>query len=207
MWLQTSRACRNNPKYPAECADATTTAPLATPLRPPATFSTLACNGLDTGRNGFPFARNSATFARNRSAPARKLKTPKRRAESLGVRRSSTSSARVKRSPATETPSRPMLKASRATLRTLSLRGWEGCTRGFGGWAQGMKACTQGFGGRARGLEGLSAGVWELRVEQRGLVVASMGLGIQRSRGRDTPRYLFGEASSSFFSCFLAVGA
>jgi hypothetical protein len=164
VWLRTSRDCRTIPKYLAECADTTANAPLATPLRPPATFCTLACNHPDLGRNGFLFARNPATFSRNRSSPARKRKTPKRKAESLGMRRSPTASARVKRSPAIEKPSQPTLKASRATLRTLSLRGREGYARRSGSWTQSTKPCVQRFGRCAQGLGGSGLGVFGLRV-------------------------------------------
>lgn len=164
MWLRTSRDCRTIPKYLAACADTTANAPLATPLRPPAKFCTLACNRPDLGRNGFNFAPNPATFARNRFTPARKRKTPKRKVESLGARRSSPPDARLKRLLTNEKPSRPTRKASRATLRTLSMRGREGWTRRSEGWAQSMKPCVRRLGRCAQGLGGSGLGLLGLRV-------------------------------------------
>lgn len=173
MSLPTPPACRTIPKYPVECADTTANVPLATPTPPPAKFFTPACHRPASARNGFPFARNPATFARNPSTPARKRKTPKRKAESLGVRRSSTASARVKRSHVAEKLSRPPRKASRATLQTLSLRGREGWARRSGGWTDSTKPCVQWFGCCAQGLRGLSLKVLGLRVSLWTLVAES----------------------------------
>jgi len=131
---------------------------------PPATFSTHACNGLDTARDGSPFARKPATFARSRLRHACKRKTPKRKDESLGVRRCSTAVARVKRLRATEKPSWPTLEALRAMLRTLSLQGREGWTRRSRGWTRSTKPCVQRFGCCTQGLRDLGLQVQGLRV-------------------------------------------
>jgi len=196
VWLRALHACRNNPKYPAGCADTAANRPPATPRLPLAKFATLACNLAESTRNGFHFTRNPATCARNRSTPARGRKTPKREAESLGPRRSSTANVRVKPLPATEKRSRPTRKASRAVSRTLSLRGREGWMQRSQGWTESTKPCVQPLGRCAQGLEGSGLEVLGLRASL-GTSVAESAAGTRGAHGMvpDTsspPRYLPG---------------